>query len=215
MFTESVEDWLMISLDDDFFNQHRRYFTHVAHHCLHDAAGDPLPSFRKVGWRKLWRKSDTASRLQGIYSPFLNRDYSSYYKCVQSAIERIWSSLKITTCISVVPGKFPTFMTSFLTLWHHPPEGPFSPDGSHIFPYYIFSWKTCDSLLWNGLAHSYYIFVITKNVKLESGVKKYINWCRMDDSCHLFHLFKIAVHMSLENGNWKRRAADPTDPLHK
>ena len=23
MFTESVEDWLMISLDDDFFNQHR------------------------------------------------------------------------------------------------------------------------------------------------------------------------------------------------
>ena len=63
MFTESVEDWLMISLDDDFFQptSRRRYCTHVAHHCLHDAAGDPLPSFHKVGWRELWRKSDIAS----------------------------------------------------------------------------------------------------------------------------------------------------------
>ena len=101
------------------------------------AAGDPLPSFHKVGWRKLWRRSDTASMLLGIYSPFLNRDYSLYYKCVKSAIERIWESSKITTCISVLPGKFPTFMTSFLTLWHHPPEGPFSPDGSHIYIYIV------------------------------------------------------------------------------
>ena len=96
------------------------------------AAGDPLPSFPKVGWRKLWRRSDTSSMLQGIYSPFLYRDYSLYYKCVQSAIECVWKSSKITTCISVLPGNFPTFMTSFLTLWHHPPEGPFSPDGSHL-----------------------------------------------------------------------------------
>ena len=53
----------MISLDDDFFQptSRRRYCTHIAHHCLHHAAGDPLPSFHKVGWRKLWRKSDIAS----------------------------------------------------------------------------------------------------------------------------------------------------------
>ena len=55
----------------DIFN-----FTHVTHHCLHAAAGDPLPSFCKVGWRKLWRKSDVSSMLQGTYSPFLYRDYS-------------------------------------------------------------------------------------------------------------------------------------------
>ena len=71
MFTERFEDWLIISLGDESFNQHRRYFTHVTHHCLHAAAGDPLPSFPKVGWRKLWRKSDTAWMHQGIYSPFL------------------------------------------------------------------------------------------------------------------------------------------------
>ena len=76
--------------------------------------------------------SDTTTMLLGIYSPFLIRDYSLYHKCVQSAIERIWKSSKITTCISVLPGKFPIFMTSFLALWHHPPEGPFSPEGSHI-----------------------------------------------------------------------------------
>ena len=50
MFTETVEDWLMISLDHESLKI-VRYFTHVTHHCLHDAAGDQLPSFRKVGWR--------------------------------------------------------------------------------------------------------------------------------------------------------------------
>ena len=36
MYTESVEDWLMISWRIFQPTSRRRYFKHVAHHCLHD-----------------------------------------------------------------------------------------------------------------------------------------------------------------------------------
>ena len=58
-------------------------------------------------------------------------------KCVQSEIERIWLSSKITTCMPVVPGKFPTFMTSFLTYDIIPLKVPFRLTGHIWFAQYI------------------------------------------------------------------------------
>ena len=133
MFTETVEDWLMISLDHESFNQHRRYFTHVAHHCLYDAASDPLPSFCKVGWRKLWRKSDVL----GTYSPFLYRDYSLYSL---NAFETLSSAFDNR---QKLPHVCQSYRECSQHLWHHFYTMTSSPWRS------LFAWRVTYILIYN------------------------------------------------------------------
>ena len=112
----------------------RRYFTHVAHHCLHDR--------RSVTHFPLSTRSDDENYHVGAILhqccwESIVRFLVETIVCIINAFKALSSAFE--SCkklprvyISVLPGKFPTFMTSFLTLWHHPLEGPFSPDGSHL-----------------------------------------------------------------------------------
>ena len=112
MFTET--DWL-ISLDHESFNQHRRYFTHVTHHCLYDAAGDPLPSFPKVGWRKLWRKTLRAILYQGCRESIV-RFLIETIVCIINAFKARSSAFESR---QKLPRVYHSYRESSQHLWRH------------------------------------------------------------------------------------------------
>ena len=128
-----IESWFQ--LDDDFFNQHRvvdiLHTLHITVYMMWPVTHFPLSA------RSDDENYDVRAILHQGCRESLVRFSIETIVCIINAFKARSSAFEsrqnITTCISVVPGKFPTFMTSFLTLWHHPPEGPFSPDGSHMF----------------------------------------------------------------------------------
>ena len=102
----------MISLNHESFNQHRRYFTHVTHLCLHDAASDQLPSLPKDGWQNY----DVRAMLHQCFREYTVRFFLEtivcIIKCVQSKIERIWYRQKLLRVCQ-------SYRESSQHLWRH------------------------------------------------------------------------------------------------